>query len=294
MRLGLYRLHSGDSFFFEPTKQFYRLLSQGSTSALNEGMILLSSHIEAMTAPLIEDWKGPENPLTTSDHFTETDTNAPGMIHYDGPLRSRIQINITNKHTPLVLGAILAHELTHHFLFNKGVWYPDEEENERLTDFATVFLGLGKLSTNGVEPIQWTIERPVKQDPFMSAPRSYRRTTVTYKVGYLSADEMALAMRSICTFRSIPAKVAKVNLTWKARMALNRIDNRYGLFWRLACHVVSLGRHRQPQRVSSKPERHRHSMVVVECRKCHQKLRIPQTADTLRVTCPSCKTVWHT
>ncbi len=63
------------------------------------------------------------------------------MIRYRGPHHSRIELNSTNKHSPFIMGATLAHELTHHFLDLKNIRYPDVEDNEKLTDLATVYLG---------------------------------------------------------------------------------------------------------------------------------------------------------
>lgn len=118
--LGVYRLNAGDKFFFDPNPGFYGFISQGNTKALNEAM---------------------------------------SLIQYNGPNHSRIQIGITNKHSPFVLGGILAHELTHHFLMTKGIGISNVDENERLTDLATVYIGLGNLTLNGYEELEWTIKR---------------------------------------------------------------------------------------------------------------------------------------
>ena len=205
LRLGIYQPSAGRDFYFDPTPGFYGFITQGSTPALNEAMRMLADHIIAPSSPRIEEWDGPANPLTTWDHDWSEQKGPPGMIHYDGPLRSRIKIAVTNKHTPHIMGAILAHELTHHFLANKRIGYPDETENERLTDFATVFLGLGKLTLNGYHPIQWSV------------PRQDKVVTYTYQVGYLSAREIADVMCRVCAFRSIQLPDVQANLTDNAR-----------------------------------------------------------------------------
>jgi hypothetical protein len=107
---------------------------------------------------------------------------------------------ITNKHSPHILGATLAHELAHHFLVNKGIYYPDVAENERMTDFATVFLGLGKLTLIGYNPMQWSVRRGDKIINY------------SYKVGYLSSQEIADAMVHVCAFRSIPLSEIKAKI----------------------------------------------------------------------------------
>lgn len=200
-RLGVYRLDAGDAFFFEPTPGFYGFISQGTTACLNEAIRLLSGHIRSRTSPIIEEWSGSQDPLVTSDYDWTKDKTPPGMIRYLGPNHSQIQINITNKHSPLVMGAILAHELTHHFMDLKGIRHPDIEENEKLTDLATVYIGLGKLTLNGYHPLSWT------------RCRQNGSTKYTYQVGYLSAEDMAAIIHQVCHFRRISSDLAKCNLS---------------------------------------------------------------------------------
>ena len=177
--LGVYRLGAGQDFFFEPTGGFYGFISQGKVEPLNEAIRMMARHIASRTAPIIEDWEGSTDFLTTSNYDFSSCNEIPGLIKYDGPHRSRISIGFLNKHSPLIMGAILAHELTHHYLFSKDIALPDVDENEKLTDLATAYLGLGKLTLNGYEPVSWTVNRYEQQ------------VTYTYKVGYLSAMEMA-------------------------------------------------------------------------------------------------------
>ena len=157
--LGVYKLEAGQDFFFEPTGGFYGFISQGRIEPLNEAMRMLADHISSLTSPIIENWRGHTDFLTTSDYAIASNDEIAGVIMHDGPNRSRIKIGFMNKHSPFVMGAILAHELTHHFLFNKQIGYPDTDENERLTDLATVYLGLGKLTLNGYEPLSWIVKR---------------------------------------------------------------------------------------------------------------------------------------
>lgn len=52
---------------------------------------------------------------------------------------------------PRAVLATLAHEVTHKYLHTHGIWLDDLLENERLTDTAAVFNGLGRLMLNGCE-----------------------------------------------------------------------------------------------------------------------------------------------
>lgn len=68
LRLGIYQPSVGRDFYFNPTPGFYGFISQGSTSALNEAMRMLADHIIAPSSPRIEEWDGPDDPLTTWEH----------------------------------------------------------------------------------------------------------------------------------------------------------------------------------------------------------------------------------
>lgn len=295
IRLGLFKLSAGQEFFYDPTPGFYGFISQGSVSALNEAMRMLSDFVLAPSSPVIEEWEGPANPLVLRDYEWSNQKDPPGLIRYDGPLRSRIQIAITNKHTPFIMGAILAHELIHHVLANKDIGYPNVEENERFTDFATVFLGLGKLTLNGYEPIEWSISKLDKT------------STYTYQVGYLSSPEIADVFQCICDFRSIAPQEVQSNLTPVARNHLdasirnerqrkcqkekiNRREQRKAK-WRNWWNRLFGNRIRYSQSIPSTVQS-QHADVnkrIIECSKCGQKLRVPNSTQIGHVTCPSCR-----
>lgn len=76
------------------------------------------------------------------------DIDAPGLfILKDGS--AKIIVHGKYKRNSTACAAILAHELTHLVLNSKNCREEEELENERFTDFATVYLGLGVLVLNG-------------------------------------------------------------------------------------------------------------------------------------------------
>lgn len=257
-QMGVYRLEAGSAFFFEPTPGFYGFIAQGTTEALNDAMGMLARHIESPTAPVIEKWKGSAAPLVASDYDPTASDEAPGLIRYCGPYHSRIQLAIENMHSPLVMGAILAHELTHHFLAIKSIGYVDENENERLTDFATAYLGLGKLTLNGYDPIEW------------SAYRQGRAVTYSYRVGYLTCADMAAAVSSVCRLRHLPIGVARANLSQKAARLLH------------TAQLLNIDYERK-------------KMLVAErrCPRCGQLTRFDFGNDDDEVYCKSCGWGWN-
>ncbi len=297
--LEVYKPESGEDFFFDPTPGFYGFIAQGITDDLNEAMRMLGKHIGSPSAPIIEDWRGPANPLVTEDQDWAFDDEPPGLIRYDGPHRSRIQIAITNKHSPLIMGAILAHELTHHYLANKGICYLDVEENERLTDLATAYLGLGKPTFNGYVPITWTIQR------------FDEKITYTYRVGYLSSREMAAIVDRVCTFRHIPIEVVRTNLSHDALRLLKEAHSFAVCDEKKKQVRTARQEHRRVRRekmsvifkrifprfprakeakeqVKELPGITIQQGMVLTCGNCAQKMRVPIKDRDLCVKCPSC------
>ncbi|MFB3879609.1 MAG: hypothetical protein ACE149_00020 [Armatimonadota bacterium] len=239
LQLGAYKLGDRDGFLFDPTPGFYGLIAQGTTEALNFGMWQLADHVGARGTPVVEEWEGPADPLATlGNDWTHDD--APGMIRYDGPSRSRIQVALSIKHNALVMGAVLAHELAHHYLMSRRISLAPASENERLTDFATVFLGLGKLTLNGYAPVTWTVNGD--------------RGSVTYtsRVGYLSQQDIAESLLYVCSVRGITedrmtsqlsdAAVSELERArWRSQVQVAYRPYRPGLLRRLAQWFV-LGR----------------------------------------------------
>jgi hypothetical protein len=296
-KIGVYKLYAGEDFFFEPTPGFYGFISQDTTDVLNEAMHMLANHIGYSHCPIIEDWKGPINPIVTMDYDYTSNEEPPGLIRYNGPYRSKIQICITNKHSPLIMGAILAHELTHYYLFNKEISLPDENENERFTDLATVYLGLGKLTLNGYDTISWKINRKDKEINY------------TYRVGYLTVNEMAVILYHLCKFRNIPLEKAKENLSIKSQELLTRIPLTYKVErkyideqerkkfrkdkiinrFKKIFHWFYKKNKVKDYYVSEVSESPGPRFAIIICGKCNKKMRVPIKENALRVTCPNCE-----
>jgi hypothetical protein len=283
--LGIYKLDS-NNFFFEPTGGFYGFISQGRVEPINEAIRMLANHVLSLSVPIIEDWEGSTDFLTTSNHDYSSDSENPGFITYDGPHRSRIKIGFINKHSPYVMGAILAHELTHHFLFNKNIGYPDVTENERFTDFATVYLGLGKLTLNGYEPISWTVGQAEKKVKY------------TYKIGYLSQREMAAIMKKICDFRNIPISIANNNLAEKSSqllikefyetVKLNRYEGKKGNILDFLKNIFFKKDRLDNSDIADLPKNEYNEFLIIKCTTCKKRLRIPTADSKLKIKCPSC------
>ncbi len=67
-----------------------------------------------------------------------------------GEEKEIILINSKHKNNPLAIGAVLAHEMMHLYLFRLGLKLEDVHENELLTDLATINTGFSILILNGM------------------------------------------------------------------------------------------------------------------------------------------------
>lgn len=63
--------------------------------------------------------------------------------------KTKILVNSKYKNNSTACAAILAHEICHLVLNSQGIRENDVYENELLTDYATVYLGMGVLVLNG-------------------------------------------------------------------------------------------------------------------------------------------------
>lgn len=79
---------------------------------------------------------------------------------------------------PRAVLATLAHEVTHKYLHTNGIWLADLLENERLTDTAAIFNGLGLLMLDGCED---EVRKRVGDHEYVRQ----------FKGGYLDRDALA-------------------------------------------------------------------------------------------------------
>jgi hypothetical protein len=70
------------------------------------------------------------------------------------------------------IAGILAHEITHVFLYRKGISFPDTFENEVLTDTAATLLGVGHLTLDTFRVTQRTCLAPPLQTGAAEPSRS--------------------------------------------------------------------------------------------------------------------------
>jgi len=113
---------------------------------------------------------------------------------------------------PSCVPAVICHEVMHKVLYEAAVWLDDAAENEKLTDIACVYAGLGKLMLNGCASSGWDHEG-----------REH-----TFCVGYVPRDGLAFDHAVICQMRNIDPMQADLYLQhdaaeavryWRAQLA---------------------------------------------------------------------------
>lgn len=114
--------------------------------------------------------------------------------------------------------AILAHEITHEYLYINNISFSDKYENEILTDIAAIFLGFGKLMLNGSE------NEDIWKNYYFGGS-----TTITDKlgIGYLDHSKVAFVYLLVCSMRNISEKKYMSKLSNKSIQLLEESKRDY-------------------------------------------------------------------
>ncbi|MGM5484239.1 MAG: hypothetical protein ACQER9_04975 [Nanobdellota archaeon] len=202
--IGIYK--PDNNFLFEPTKEFYKSISNGNFKSINIAIQQLSSHISCNVNPSFGGWITESDYISNKQIIENNETNIEGkagLIYSNDRYNSKIQINERYKSHPIIIGAILAHEITHHSLMEKKLYYyKNKDKNENFTDLAAIFFGFGKLLLNG-----------------------YLKSSE--KIGYISHENLAYSNIKICNFRNIPIPKLRKNLTEEAIKIINKSFSYY-------------------------------------------------------------------
>lgn len=177
---------------FEPTAQFYTLLAEGDEEDLQLACCEIAKYLKMKSVPVVNyDWG------------IKMEPEVAGRIMQQGYI---IQIPFAYVGKKLTLGAIMAHEMTHSFLFNAEIAPDDGKENEPFTDLASIYIGLGKLILNG----------------YISAAPDPTHLEI---LGYLPPESLGFAYKKVCALRSVPKKMSTTSLTPEALRIITNLDN---------------------------------------------------------------------
>lgn len=182
-------------FLFEPTEYDYLKLESGFELDLQYVANKISDHIGIDPAPICKyEWGLKMDPEIAGQIYCSTSS------HY-------IEIPFFYAGKKYAVGNILAHEITHAFLFSKGIIIKDLKENEVITDLAAIYIGLGKLLINGVFVLnnKYINERHI--------------------LGYLSPELIAHCYKLVCESKNINSSITQNNLIPEVKEWINDITN---------------------------------------------------------------------
>lgn len=151
--------------------------------------------------------------------YAQQSENTAGYINLDDKNEVFIEIDYKYKHDCQIVLSILAHEICHKYLQINDLKLFPVYENEILTDTATIFTGLGKLSLNGCEKI--STSKSTSKDKEITTTIT---TTTTNKVGYMNREQFAFVYRIFCTMKRINEGEMKKGLTPEASAVLRKVS----------------------------------------------------------------------
>ena len=151
--------------------------------SFNENFILGSSADDIFREPIIGTQRKAKRiaahyrlPVTTVIVTFNSSLQPPGRVELSNSNEFFVELQSQFRSNPKAIGAVLAHEVAHIFLHRCGVRFPDELNNEVLTDTTAAYVGFGPTIMNGVTETTRHLPSNVIQ-------------TNTHHFGYLSLDE---------------------------------------------------------------------------------------------------------
>ena len=185
---------NNSDFFFEPTKHIYDKLDSGFDLDLQYVAREIAYHIGIDFIPNCKYEWGLKMELEVAGQISSSTSS------------HSIEIPFYYAGRKYAVGYIIAHEMTHAFLFSKGISLNDSKENEVFTDLTAIFIGLGKFLMNGVIV---TNEKCDNEGLIL---------------GYLSPELITYCYNSVCEHRDIHNLVALKNLTPEAMKSVRNIN----------------------------------------------------------------------
>jgi hypothetical protein len=220
------------------------------------------------------------------------DLNTTGKVELSHSKDFFIELHSMHKNNPDRIIAVLAHEVTHIFLYKHGITMPSKRENELFTDTAAAFLGLGEYILNCF--IQEKIE-------------GYSETTIRQEhLGYLTPDEFGyiLAKRNWAfgndSFKSLRSSAARSALCSGMKLfsrqllipPLSKKNIIKRIIYRInrtqAMKKLSSGKELNKTYAGYEFEFNEKLLVKFKCPLCSQMARIPVTKEKVQISCPIC------
>ncbi|MFM9266504.1 hypothetical protein [Tychonema sp. BBK16] len=215
-----------------------------------------------------------------------------------------VELNARYKENQHDIAAVLAHEITHVFLYRAGLSFPNTYDNEILTDTASVYLGVGWLGLNAY--------RLTKTEKTNSLGQDYIQYQEE-RLGYLTPEEFGYVLGK----RAINFKESMNDFITSsaAKKAFQKGFKRAKLEYRLPPlkksnllrrilyrwnkrRIVSASRDENIKNLSHSFDGYKFDIsdgikVVFECPVCSQKLRLPVNKKNIVAHCSICQSSFN-
>jgi predicted RNA-binding Zn-ribbon protein involved in translation (DUF1610 family) len=153
--------------------------------------------------------------------------------------------------------SVLAHEVTHNYLYHHQIAAPEEIHSEELTDLATIFLGFGSTILHGYEP----------------------SSAISCKLGYIDVSTIRRAILQAYSLRDWNVKDIVREFTW---FESHKYYFQLHLFLRTVFRALFSSKSKTVSTQKGNEKR------IIPCDSCGQKLRVPKRPISLKVNCPKC------
>lgn len=246
----------------------------GSTKQKEEALQRIADHmrfyfglLQKVTIRFIEKESGPKsetifysdgsgNAINVTEPKPYEEIKYAGLYKVIGP--DHKEIIIVNDSTFYLIHflAVLAHEITHNYLYHHFISPPDNIDNEILTDLAAVYLGFGTIMLRGYAPSD----------------------ALTCRLGYVDISTLRSAFVNSFYLRN-----------WRYEDVINKFEwfesNKYFFELRL---LPALLRKRFFDRKKDVHDDGYLKKIIIKCSECQKKIKVPDSSKKLKVICPSC------
>lgn len=204
----------------------------------------------------IADNEGKIGQKTTSE-FVEEEKYA-GLYKVKG--YDHGEISIINDRTFYLIHflSVLAHEVTHNYLYHHHLSMPKEIDPEELTDLAAIYLGFGSIILRGYAP----------------------SSSISCRLGYIDVPTIRRAFLLAYSLREWNLTDITKEFPW---FESNRYYFQFHLFPRAVFRALS------PSKTKSMSQQASSDRVIITCPSCGQKLRLPKRPAALKARCSKCE-----
>ncbi|NWG28399.1 MAG: hypothetical protein HXY48_07670 [Ignavibacteriaceae bacterium] len=131
---------------------------------------------------------------------------------YAGLFEGSQKITIVNKKGYAIINllGILAHEITHHFLYQHNIRKLAENENEIFTDIAAAYLGFGHILYPAYKVISYNTDYKEKED------KSYSYVIHERTIGYITPETIMKVVSITCEMKN-----------WNPKELINNFESGY-------------------------------------------------------------------